>query len=84
MGPDILRIVGTVSAVGFLRPSAVGCNLKTDILRSMLNLILATEAATEAPPGDGLATLAYILLGVTLLVAAITTAIVTPKAESHH
>ncbi len=50
----------------------------------MLNLILATEAATEVPPGDDLATVAYILLGVALVVAAIATAIVTPKADSHH
>lgn len=52
-------------------------------LIAMLNLILATEAATETPPGDDLATFAYVLLGIVMLVAAIATVIVTSRAESH-
>ncbi len=52
-------------------------------LIAMLNLILATEAATEAPPGDDLATLAYALLGIAVLVAVIATVIITPRAKSH-
>ncbi len=51
----------------------------------MLNLIFAAEeAVVGAPPGDEWATIAYALLGITLLVAAIATIIVTPRAESHH
>ena len=49
----------------------------------MLTLILASEAATTVPPGDAYQTLAYALLGLTMLVTAIATLIVTPGAEKH-
>ncbi|MEN8239687.1 MAG: hypothetical protein ABFR53_10850 [Actinomycetota bacterium] len=49
----------------------------------MLTLILATEAAASAPPGDDFQTIAYAFLGITLLVTAIATLIVTPGAEKH-
>ncbi len=49
----------------------------------MLQLILATEATT-APPGDDIASAAYLLLGIALVVTAIATIIVTPKADPHH
>ncbi len=48
----------------------------------MITLILATEATT-APPGDDFQTIAFIALGIVMLVAAITTVIVTPRAEKH-
>lgn len=44
-------------------------------------LILAAE--TIDPAGDDFATLSYILLGVTMLIAAVATWIVTPKGEEH-
>jgi len=50
----------------------------------MLTLILATEEIASAPAGDDMATLAYALLGLVLLIAAIATIIVTPSAEDHH
>jgi hypothetical protein len=49
----------------------------------MLTLILATEAATSNPPGDDFQTVAYVLLGITMLVTAVATVIVTPGAEKH-
>jgi hypothetical protein len=67
-----------------LRPSATGdWHLDPDILFAMLTLILASEAATTVPPGDAYQTLAYALLGLTMLVTAIATLIVTPGAEKH-
>jgi len=50
----------------------------------MVSLILAVEAYAEAPPGDGMGALAYALLGLVLIVAAVATVIVTPSAEDHH
>lgn len=51
----------------------------------MLNLILAAEEAVSgAPAGESWATFAYALLGIVLLITAVATVIVTPKAESHH
>jgi hypothetical protein len=47
-------------------------------------LLLAAEVHHGDPPGDELQTVAYILLGVVMLVAAVATWIVTPKGESHH
>jgi len=47
-------------------------------------LILAADAHHMDPPGDDLATVAYIALGVTMLVAAVATWIVTPKGDPHH
>ena len=47
-------------------------------------LILAAEAHHFDPPGDDLQTVAYVLLGVVMLVAAVATWIVTPKGEPHH
>jgi len=49
----------------------------------MLTLILAAEAVASTPPGDDFQTAAYAFLGVTMLVAAIATLIVTPKMEKH-
>ena len=49
----------------------------------MLTLILATEAAATIHPGDEFQTIAYVALGVSMLVTAIATVIVTPKAEKH-
>ncbi len=49
----------------------------------MKSLILAAEQAVPAYPGDELATAAYIMFGVALLIAAIATVIVTPRAEHH-
>ena len=49
----------------------------------MVTLILATEAAIANPPGDGFATLAYALLGLVALVAAIATVVITPKMKKH-
>jgi hypothetical protein len=49
----------------------------------MLTLILATEAALTNPPGDDFQTLAYALLGLTMLVTAVTTVIITPTMEKH-
>ena len=53
------------------------------ILSAMLTLILASEAATTAPPGDAYQTAAYALLGLTMLVTAIATLIITPSAPKH-
>jgi hypothetical protein len=47
-------------------------------------LILATEAVPVDPPGDDLQTVAYVVLGVVMFVAAVTTWIVTTKGETHH
>lgn len=47
-------------------------------------LILAAVEPQVDPPGDDLATVAYVLLGVTMLIAAVTTWIVTPKGDQHH
>ncbi len=52
-------------------------------LPSMNTLILAAEASHSAPPGDDWATAAYVLMGIALLVTAIATVVVTPKAEHH-
>jgi hypothetical protein len=49
----------------------------------MLTLIFATEAAASNPPGDEYQTIAYALLGLTMLVSAITTLIITPSAPKH-
>jgi hypothetical protein len=57
--------------------------LNPGILRPMLSLILATEAVASTPPGDAYQTVAYVLLGLTMLVTAIATLIVTPGAEKH-
>ena len=58
-------------------------NPKPDILPAMLTLILASEAAALDPPGDDFQTVAYALLGLTMLVTAIATLIITPKAAKH-
>ena len=50
------------------------------ILRSMNTLIIA--ASTAEPPGDDFQTLSYILLGIAMVVTAIATVIITPRA--HH
>lgn len=48
-------------------------------------LILAADAhAAIDPVGDDLQMVAYILLGIVMLVAAVTTWIITPKGDSHH
>jgi hypothetical protein len=47
----------------------------------MLTLILASEAAASTPPGDAYQTLSYVLLGLTMLVTAIATVIITPGAD---
>lgn len=47
-------------------------------------LLAAAEAHHIDPPGDDLQMVAYILLGVLMLVAAVATWIVTPKGEKHH
>ena len=52
-------------------------------LPHMINLILATEAASSNPPGDELQTIAYIALGITMVVTAVATVIITPKADKH-
>jgi hypothetical protein len=49
----------------------------------MLSLILATEAVASAPPGDAYQTVAYVLLGLTMLVTAIATLIVSPAGPKH-
>jgi hypothetical protein len=49
----------------------------------MFTLILASEAAASTPPGDAYQTVAYALLGLTMLVTAITTLIITPSAPKH-
>jgi hypothetical protein len=49
----------------------------------MINLILATEAASSNPPGDELQIIAYIALGITMVVTAVATVIITPKADKH-
>ena len=49
-------------------------------------LIFAAEAAdlaTTTPPGDEFATAALVMTGIALLVTAITTWRVTPKADHH-
>ncbi|MEZ5175395.1 MAG: hypothetical protein R2823_04235 [Acidimicrobiia bacterium] len=50
----------------------------------MFSLILATEAHPVEPPGDDLATVAYAMLVAVMLIAAVATWIVTPKADKHH
>lgn len=47
-------------------------------------LILAAEAHHVDPPGDDLQAVAYIALGVVMLITAVTTWIVTPKGDPHH
>ena len=48
-------------------------------------LILAADAHHAVDPvGDDLQMVAYIMLGVVMLVAAVTTWIITPKGDSHH
>jgi hypothetical protein len=47
-------------------------------------LILAAETHHVDPVGDDLQMVAYIMLGVVMLVAAVTTWIITPKGEKHH
>lgn len=48
-------------------------------------LIFATETHQAIDPvGDDLQMVAYIMLGVVMLVAAVTTWIITPKGEKHH
>ncbi len=49
----------------------------------MLTFILAAEAVASTPPGDDFQTLAYAFLGLTMLVTAVATLIVTPKMEKH-
>jgi len=46
-------------------------------------LILAVEAADPTPPGDDLMTVALVMVGVAMLITAITTWIVTPRGERH-
>jgi hypothetical protein len=46
-------------------------------------LILASEVLVE-PLGDDYVTIAYAMLGVTMLVSAVVTWIVTPKQTDHH
>jgi len=58
-------------------------HLKSDILHSMLSLILATESVASNPPGDDLATIAYIAFGIAMVFTAIATVIVTPSAPKH-
>ena len=43
---------------------------------------LIIAASTAEPPGDDFQTLSYILLGIAMLVTAIATVIITPRA--HH
>lgn len=43
-------------------------------------LILATEAVADAP-GDDLSVVAYVLAGIMMVIAGVTTAIITPRAE---
>ena len=50
----------------------------------MLNLILAVEEVASEPAGDDFAMLSYALLGLVMIIAAITTLIVTPGREDHH
>jgi hypothetical protein len=49
----------------------------------MFSLILATEAVASAPPGDDLMTISLAVAGAAMLATAVTTWIVTPKAEKH-
>jgi hypothetical protein len=49
----------------------------------MLPLILATEAVATTAPGDAFQTAAYVFLGLTMLVTAIATLIITPKRQKH-
>jgi hypothetical protein len=49
----------------------------------MLSLILATEALVTTPPGDQYQTIAYAFLGLTMLVTAIATLVITPSAPKH-
>lgn len=48
----------------------------------MDSLILAAEATEAAPPGDDFMTIALVMVGVAMLITAITTWMVTPKG--HH
>lgn len=50
----------------------------------MLNLILAVEEIASESAGDDLATLSYALLIFVMVVAAITTLVITPSAEDLH
>lgn len=52
------------------------------MLAAMTALILAAESAGTYV-GDDWAIVAYVAAGIAMLVAAITTAIVTPRAEHH-
>lgn len=47
-------------------------------------LIFAAETHVAEPAGDVFSTAAYILVGVVMVVAAVATWIVTPKADDHH
>jgi len=49
----------------------------------MLTLIVASETVASTLPGDAYQTLAYTLLGITMLVTAIATLIITPSAPKH-
>ncbi len=46
-------------------------------------MTLFFAATTADPPGDDLLTASLILLGIALVVAAIATVMVTPRAEHH-
>lgn len=47
----------------------------------MHSLILAASTAEHAPAGDDLATIAFVLLGIVMLMAAVATWRITPKLE---
>jgi hypothetical protein len=52
------------------------------MLAAMSTIILATEAAVDFA-GDDLQTLAYVLLGIVLVVTLIAATVVTPGREDH-
>lgn len=48
-------------------------------------LILAADSHAHVDPvGDDLQMVAYIMLGVVMLVAAVTTWVITPRGDKHH
>ncbi len=51
------------------------------MLPRMNELILAVESTS--PPGDDLQVLALVMAGIAMVVAGVTAAIVTPRAEHH-
>lgn len=51
------------------------------MLPDMNALILAAESSS--PPGDDLQVVALVLTGIVLVIAGVTSAIVTPRAEHH-